>query len=42
MIQPGQEHPSIQEELGLSGQPITRVASTGELAAAAAVAAKVR
>jgi ABC-type phosphate/phosphonate transport system substrate-binding protein len=42
MLQPGREHPSIQEKLGLSGQPITGVASNGELAAAAAVAAKVR
>jgi len=33
MIQPGREHPSIHEKLGLSGQPITRVAYNGELAA---------
>ena len=26
LIQPGREHPSIDEKLGLSGQPITRVA----------------
>jgi hypothetical protein len=25
MIQPGWEHPSIQEKLGLSGQPINRI-----------------
>jgi ABC-type phosphate/phosphonate transport system substrate-binding protein len=44
LIQPGRERPSIHENLGLSGQPITHVASYGELAAAAeiAVAAKVR
>ena len=35
MIQPGREHPSIQEKLGLSGQPITHVAYNGEVAAAA-------
>jgi hypothetical protein len=35
MIQPGREHPSIREKLELSGQPITRVAYNGELAAAA-------
>jgi ABC-type phosphate/phosphonate transport system substrate-binding protein len=33
MIQPGREHSSIREKLGLSGQPITRVAYHGELAA---------
>jgi ABC-type phosphate/phosphonate transport system substrate-binding protein len=30
MIQPGQEHPLIREKLGLSGQPITRVAYSGQ------------
>jgi hypothetical protein len=35
MIQPGWEHSSIHEKLGLSDQPITRVAYNGELAAAA-------
>jgi ABC-type phosphate/phosphonate transport system substrate-binding protein len=35
MIQPGRELPSIHEKLGLSDQPITRVAYNGELAAAA-------
>jgi hypothetical protein len=44
MIQLGRERPLHHEEFGLSGHPITRVASNGELAAAAeiAVAAKVR
>jgi hypothetical protein len=36
MIQPGREHSSIHEKLGLSGQPITRVAYNSELAAVAA------
>jgi ABC-type phosphate/phosphonate transport system substrate-binding protein len=36
MIQPGREHSSIHEKLGLSGEPITRVAYNGELAAVAA------
>jgi hypothetical protein len=36
MVQPGREHPAIQDKLGLSGQPVTRVAYNGELAAAAA------
>jgi ABC-type phosphate/phosphonate transport system substrate-binding protein len=35
MIQPGLEYPSIHEKLGLSGQPITRIACNSELAAAA-------
>jgi ABC-type phosphate/phosphonate transport system substrate-binding protein len=35
MIQPGQEDPSTREKLGLSGQPVTRVADNGEVAAAA-------
>jgi hypothetical protein len=35
MIQPGREQPSIQEKLGLAGQPITRLAYKGELAVAA-------
>ncbi len=33
MIQPGREHPSMQEKLGISGQPITRIAYKGEPAA---------
>jgi hypothetical protein len=37
MIQPGREYSSIHEKLGLSGQPITRVAHGGELAVAAAI-----
>jgi ABC-type phosphate/phosphonate transport system substrate-binding protein len=36
LIQPGREHPAIDELLGLSGQPITRVANNGEPAGAAA------
>jgi ABC-type phosphate/phosphonate transport system substrate-binding protein len=35
LIQPGRERASIQEKLGLSGQPITHVAWNGELPAAA-------
>jgi hypothetical protein len=36
MIQPGQEHPAIQEKLGISSQPITHVAYHGEPAVDAA------
>jgi hypothetical protein len=45
MIRPGREHPSIQEELGVYGQPITRVAYNGALGSGGseiAVAATVR
>jgi ABC-type phosphate/phosphonate transport system substrate-binding protein len=49
MIQPGLEHPSIQEKLGLSGQPITHVAyycqppvHAPALAASSALASRIR
>jgi hypothetical protein len=36
MVEPGVEHPWLNEKLGLSGERITRVAYSGELPLAAA------